>query len=181
MLPSMILLLSTSLPYTINADQSPLSNPDHSTSRAKRLRVSAVVNTDHYPHDAKIECWELEAPFSKYPTVGEALSLGNVTNMTYVTLPPKSKEDLHHPPHDMFFILLSGVAHVRLPADPESEGLWIREGINPLIVATDTMGKGHYTDYPGEKQAVALQVPFKDGAVPQHVVVGEGACDMLSN
>jgi len=174
-LPVWILFLATSLVYASSIDQRFLSNSGINTS--KFLRVSAVVNADHEPYNAKIECWELNAPFNKYPTVGEALSLGDVTNVTYVTLPPKSHEGLHHPPHNMFFILLSGVAHVRLPTDPDSDGLWIRQGVNPLIVATDTMGLGHYTDYPGDTETVALQVPLKDGQVPEHVVVGNGACE----
>jgi len=82
----------------------------------------------------------------------------------------------------MFFVLLSGLAHVTLPTtDPDSEsseGLWIEGGggVKSIIIATDTRGEGHYTAYPGEKTSVALQIPFEDGVVPEHVVVGEGAC-----
>jgi len=176
---SSILALITSLAWASIADQSTLRTPESSTS--KRLRISAVVNTDHEPYHAKIECWELETPFSEYPTVGKAVWLGDVANMTYVTLPQRSKEGLHHPPHSMFFVLLSGIAHVRLPTAPDSEGLWIEEGVNPLIVATDTEGIGHYTDYPGDKETIALQVPFKDGIVPEHSVVSDGACEMPRN
>lgn len=165
----------TALAGGISAEQSLLSDFNATT---RKLQISAVVNAEQYPWDAKIECWELQAPFTRYPTVGEALSLGDVTNMTYVTLPPKSQEGLHHPPHNMFFILISGLAHVRLPADPNSDGLWIVEGVSPLIVATDILGIGHYTDYPGVKETVALQVPFQDGVVPEHKTVGDGACAM---
>lgn len=176
MLASMILVLAINLACTLSAEQTSLQGP--ASGSPKRLQISAVVNEDHDPYNAKIECWKLDAPFSKYPTVGEALSLGDVTNMTYVTLPPRSQEGLHHPPHNMFFILLSGVAHVGLPGDPSSGGLWIREGVNPLSIATDTMGVGHYTDYPSDKSTVALQVPFKDGVVPEHTVIADAACEI---
>lgn len=174
MVSSMVLTLAIILAYIVSAKQTSFQVPPLDST--KRLQISAVVNEDHDPYNAKIECWELNAPFSKYPTVGEALSLGDVTNVTYVTLPPRSQERLHHPPHNMFFVLLSGVVHVGLPGDPSSDGLWMREGVNPLIIATDTLGVGHYTDYPGDKSTVALQVPFKDGVVPEHTVIGDAAC-----
>ena len=175
MLAILILGLATGVLISAGSEQSLMQNAGFNAP--KHLRISAVVNNEQHPYDAKIECWQLEAPFTKYPTVGESLSLGDVTNMTYVTLSSRSQEGLHHPPHNMFFILLSGIAHVRLPADLDSDGLWIEEGVNPLIIATDTMGVGHYTDYPGDKDTVALQVPFKDGVVPEHTVVGNGTCD----
>ncbi|KAL9620970.1 MAG: hypothetical protein Q9160_004488 [Pyrenula sp. 1 TL-2023] len=140
------------------------------------LQLSAVVNEVQPPYNAKIECWELATPFQDYPTIGTSLPLANISNLTYVALPPKSAEGLHHPPHPMFFILLTGTAHVVLPGDPESEGLWIIEGINPVIVAADTLGVGHNTYYPGDKTTIALQAPFKDGVVPEHTLVRRGAC-----
>jgi hypothetical protein len=73
-----------------------------------------------------------------------------------------------------FFVLLSGLAHVTLP-DGEDE-LYMVEGVNALIVAADVRGEGHFTEYPSDKASVALQIPFKDGEVPDHRVVGEGVC-----
>lgn len=76
----------------------------------------------------------------------------------------------------MFFVLLSGTAHVTLPAYPEVDGLRIEEGINQVIVATDVLGIGHQTAYPGDKPTVALQIPFRDGLVPDHKVLHQGPC-----
>jgi hypothetical protein len=50
------------------------------------------------------------------------------------------------------------------------------EGVNNMIVAVDDVGYGHYTDYPSDKETAALQLPFKDGKVPDHVVLHRGAC-----
>lgn len=50
------------------------------------------------------------------------------------------------------------------------------EGVNNFIVAVDTVGVGHNTAYPSDKETVALQVPFRDGEVPPHRVLGKGAC-----
>ena len=56
------------------------------------------------------------------------------------------------------------------------EELYIVEGMNSLIVANDVRGEGHYTDYPSDKPSIALQIPFKDGKMPEHRVLKEGVC-----
>ena len=75
----------------------------------------------------------------------------------------------------MFFVLISGLAHVTFPFNDQE--LWIRGGTEGgLIVANDVEGIGHFTEYPGEEESVALQLPFRDDIVPDHEVVGRGAC-----
>jgi hypothetical protein len=138
----------------------------------KYLTTTAIV-TDSNDH-AHLECWKFTTPFSTYPTIGRSLFLANTTNITYVILPPHSAEGIHKPPAPMFFVLLSGKAHVTFPFN--NEELWIREGAKGLIVAADVKGIGHFTEYPGSKETVALQVPFKDGIVPNHSVLGRGPC-----
>lgn len=78
------------------------ANADFDRLAPRRLRLSAVVSSAP-PDDtaARIECWEFATPFRSYPTVGEAIALANTTNATYVVLPARSKEGLHHPPHPM--------------------------------------------------------------------------------
>lgn len=51
------------------------------------------------------------------------------------------------------------------------------EGVNSLIVANDVRGEGHFTDYPSDKPSIALQIPFKDGKLPEHQVIDEGVCN----
>jgi hypothetical protein len=63
-------------------------------------------------------------------------------------------------------------------ADNEDDGLWIVEGVNGLMVAADVYGKGHWTDYPSDKPTVALQIPFQDGDLPDHEVIGKGVCGL---
>ncbi|EXJ59054.1 hypothetical protein A1O7_06485 [Cladophialophora yegresii CBS 114405] len=79
------------------------------------LYITALTNHPSPPYNARLECWSLATPFTTYPTVGRALSLGNVDNATYVVLPPRSAEGWHRPPHLMFFVLLSGMAQVFAP------------------------------------------------------------------
>lgn len=73
------------------------------------------------------------------------------------------------------FALISGSAHITLP-EGEDE-LWIWNGINGLIIAVDTVGRGHYTEYSLTQPSVALQIPFKHGEPPGHLVVKHGPCD----
>ncbi|KAE9373098.1 hypothetical protein N431DRAFT_465401 [Stipitochalara longipes BDJ] len=165
MYPSYIFILSFSF-FLIASSASP---------RQDRYLSLTAVTTDVNNH-AILECWRFLTPFKTYPTVGISLFLANTTNITYVILPPRSAEGIHKPPSPMFFVLLSGLARVTFPFN--NEELWIREGAQGLIVANDVKGVGHFTEYPGEKESVALQVPFKDGIVPEHEVVGRGACPL---
>jgi hypothetical protein len=66
---------------------------------SKYLTATALVSDKN--GDAHIQCWEFAMPFVQYPTVGMALQLANTSNLTYVVLPPRSKEGLHKPPHVM--------------------------------------------------------------------------------
>lgn len=139
------------------------------------LKLPAVTS-DANNTDARIECWQFTKPFDQYPTVGRALALADLSNITYVVLPPRSKEGLHHPPAPMLFVLVSGIAHVTLPAGKDE--LWIRQIVNQVIVANDIHGIGHNTEYPSDQETVALQLPFKDGIVPEHLVLHSGACGL---
>jgi len=136
------------------------------------LAVTALISDEH--DDARFQCWQFSKPFSTYPTVGKAISLADVSNLTYVVLPPRSEEGIHKPPHAMFFVLLAGQAHVTLPDG--SDELWIGEGVNGFMIAADTRGIGHYTAYPSEKETIALQIPFAEGGLPPYEVLHQGTC-----
>ncbi|KAH0844917.1 hypothetical protein AYO21_04157 [Fonsecaea monophora] len=65
------------------------------------------------------------------------------------------------------------------PTDPRWDTITITPGsAQQILVAadTDTRARGHLTFYPGDGDSVALQIPFRDGVVPAHTVVHEGAC-----
>ncbi|OIW33193.1 hypothetical protein CONLIGDRAFT_163829 [Coniochaeta ligniaria NRRL 30616] len=144
---------------------------------AARLIATAIVSNASFP-DPWIECWRFDEPLQKYPTVGAAMTLADTTNVTYVVLPPRSEEGVHKPPHPMLFVLLSGLAHVRTLDG--ADDIWIMEGVNNVVVAADDVGHGHYTDYPSDKETAALQLPFKDGKAPGHVILHRGACKASS-
>jgi hypothetical protein len=59
-----------------------------------------------------------------------------------------------------------------------TESLYVSAGIQPLIIAADTdpRSPGHLTFYPGDVEAVAIQIPFRDGLPPDHTVVHDGPC-----
>lgn len=57
---------------------------------------------------ATFECWEIASPFSRYPTVGEAIpGLADVSNVSYIVLPPRSNEGFHRPPHPMSVLMIT--------------------------------------------------------------------------
>jgi hypothetical protein len=65
----------------------------------KHLALTALLSDDH---GLRFECWQMQPPFSKYPTAGSAITgLADVANVSYVVLPPRSDEGLHKPPHPM--------------------------------------------------------------------------------
>lgn len=71
-----------------------------STLAAHHLRLTAVTSSAE--GKAQIQCWEISKPFSGYPTVGDSITgLAQVSNLSYVVLPPKAAEGLHKPPHPM--------------------------------------------------------------------------------
>ena len=161
------------------------------TQSGKYLDVTAVVSSPSRPHPALIQCWRLLShPFNTYPTVGKSVFLGTVTNATMVVLPPHSGEGWHKPPHPMFFVLLSGTAHVRVPDISrhhidelaqqdvsEDQEAWIEVGgPNQIVLALDTLGRGHLTFYPGDTATVALQIPLGNVDAPKHVLLHEGPC-----
>lgn len=148
-------------------------------SRDTKLALTAVTSEPDRP-DARIECWQLLNPFTPYPTLGRAVKpLADLSNITYVVIPPRSTENLHHPPSPMLFVLLSGMAHVTLPYGDDD--LWIQEGENQVVIANDMDGVGHNTSYPLDRLTVALQLPFKDGKLPDHTVLHVGACKASDN
>lgn len=66
---------------------------------SSHLELSAVVSGAD--GRAAFECWRFDEPFITYPTVGKAMDLANLSNVTYVVLPPGSNEGIHKPPHPM--------------------------------------------------------------------------------
>ncbi|KEF51195.1 uncharacterized protein A1O9_12809 [Exophiala aquamarina CBS 119918] len=172
----------------LSQQQPPADLRDGESLPSTSLLVTAVLNSPSPPHHAIIECWAFSTPFKTYPTVGKALTLGDTRNATYVVLPPQSAEGWHRPPANMYFILLSGAAHVHAPSPSTGIGenmqhahehLYIKPGQNQLIIAVDgdRSAPGHLTYYPGDTETVALQVPFRGGIVPDHSVVKAGACE----
>lgn len=137
------------------------------------LSLTAVTSDPMSP-DARLECWQFLRPFAKYPTVGKALALADVDNVTYVVLPPRGDEGFHHPPAPMLFVLISGLACVIAPNS--TEHLWISQHENQVVVANDMAGAGHVTKYPLNEPSIALQLPFKRGKVPDYRVLHSGPC-----
>ncbi|KAL9116629.1 MAG: hypothetical protein Q9187_006845 [Circinaria calcarea] len=128
-----------------------------------------------------LECWQLSAPIavSSTPgTIGTAVQqLGNASNASYTLLPAKFDGGTHRAPAVQYVAFVSGLAHISLP--DSAQEAWVRGGKNGLIIAADTAAvskDGHITEYPSDRETVALQIPTLGGEVPAHRVLHEGAC-----
>jgi hypothetical protein len=75
---------------------------------SRHLPLTALLS--HANGTAYFECWQMQQPFSDYPTVGSAIiGLADVSNFSYVVLPPRSSEGLHKPPHPMSDLFTTSV------------------------------------------------------------------------
>ena len=52
------------------------------------------------------------------------------------------------------------------------------EGTTPILIVADTdpRGEGHYTRYPTDKPTATFEIPFANGKLPEHEVIGRGPC-----
>jgi len=75
-------------------------------------------------------------------------------------------------------VYTSGLAHISLPSSDDQA--WFIGGNQGLLVAADTTGEGHFTEYPSEQYTSVMSIPFPDGVVPDHEKVSSGACHFSS-
>lgn len=76
-----------------------------------------------------------------------------------------------------YVAFLSGEAHITIPGSKHEA--WIYGGAQGLIIAADTaeVSKiGHVTDYPGNTETTALQIPIANGKLPPHRRLHSGPC-----
>ncbi|KAE9967854.1 hypothetical protein EG328_007946 [Venturia inaequalis] len=145
------------------------------------LNVTAIASRDGV---SAIECWQIpgfKASADKGTVGSLSLFLGDTANATYTVLPPRFDGGVHNAPVNQFVLFMSGLAHVTLPNTTISPttSAWVQGGKYGLIIAADTSGVskyGHATAYPSDADTVALQVPFKDGIIPDHTVLYDGPC-----
>jgi hypothetical protein len=162
------------------------------------LNVTAIVSLPEEPHHAAIRCLQSPEPFVTYPTIGSSLLLGNTANLTLVTLPASPHgegEGWHNPPYPMWFVLLSGRARVWTPPIDSNEDIAETDDAsgqevlingegdhrNQIVLALDTLGRGHKTWYYGPSGSFvsALQIPLGDNveeALASWRLLHEGPC-----
>ena len=75
-------------------------------------------------------------------------------------------------------MFLSGLAYVTLPTD-NTTSAYLAGGEFGIAFAADTAAvsaRGHRTQFPGNTETVILTIPAKDGLVPEHILLHDGAC-----
>ncbi|KAL1629236.1 hypothetical protein SLS56_005459 [Neofusicoccum ribis] len=146
------------------------------TTNTTYLTATAIVTNAQ--NNSALQCWEFADPLEVPTTPGIAGALRFRFNVSAATelavIPPRFDGGLHNAPQPQFVIFTSGLAHVTLPhGDDEA---WVLGGENGLIVAVDTAGTGHRTQYPTDQTTVSFALPFLDGEPPAYRVRSEGAC-----
>ncbi|KAF3068947.1 hypothetical protein GL218_08059 [Daldinia childiae] len=147
---------------------------------ATSLNVTAIGAKDG---SSRFECWELAAPFVSSSQTGIAGSqttfLGDVSNITYNVIPAGFDSGVHNTPRNQWIIVLNGLAVITLP-DNSSVTVATSPGEMGLLFAADTpevSREGHGNYFPGVSETIFLQVPTKDGAIPEHKVLNDdGPC-----
>ncbi|KAI1371990.1 hypothetical protein F4677DRAFT_433672 [Hypoxylon crocopeplum] len=140
------------------------------------LNVTAVGAQNGMP---RFECWQLSVPFVSSDQPGTlnsvATELGDVTNITYNVIPAGFDSGFHLPPYNQWVIVLNGLAVVSLP-DNSSTTVTTEPGELGLLFFMDTPAittKGHRTVYPGISETIFLQIPTKDGKIPEHRILSD--------
>ncbi|KAF9637609.1 34-dihydroxy-2-butanone 4-phosphate synthase RibB [Lasiodiplodia theobromae] len=145
---------------------------------ASYLTATAIV-TDAATNASALQCWQFTTPLEVPTEPGTVGALNFPFNLStaveYTVIPPRFDGGLHNAPQNQFVFFASGLAHVTLPHS--SDEAWVVGGGNGLIVAVDTVGSGHYTNYPTDETTIALELPFENGVPPPYEVKSQGACD----
>ncbi|KAI1082807.1 hypothetical protein F5B20DRAFT_577886 [Whalleya microplaca] len=144
------------------------------------LNLTAITGRDNI---SVFECWQLKTPFatSSVPGVSgtQTLQMGDLANATYTIIPPRFNGSLHNAPYKQYVWFISGVVHLSLP-NATGDAL-VHGGKYGLIYADDTKdisGWGHRTQYPGNDETIAFQVPVEAGINPGHTVLHDGPCSL---
>ena len=71
-------------------------------------------------------------------------------------------------------VFLTGLARVSLPSS-NAEAYILGGSENSLIVAADTTGNGHFTDYPSDAITTAIQLPLPGGlqSIPDFTILDD--------
>lgn len=152
--------------------------PKFAAAEEKYLNITALVTGP--ANTSLLECWQLTTPLTVSNTAGtigaETLFLGAASNITYTSLPARFNGGVHTAPRKQLVVFFTGLAHITLPSGEDEA--WVLGGSrgSSLLIAADTEGEGHVTQYPSDEVTVALQIPFEDGEVPAQIVLQSGAC-----
>ncbi|KID89007.1 small secreted protein, partial [Metarhizium majus ARSEF 297] len=149
------------------------------TAQPSFLNVTAIAGVGGR---SVFQCWQLETPFTVSADAGTSgvarANLGDVRDFSYFALPSNYDGGLHTAPANQWVAFVSGVARFTLPDDPAAS-VTVVGGDFGLIFAADTANvskQGHISQYPSNTETIALQIPVRDGKVPAHEVLHEGAC-----
>ncbi|CAD0114631.1 unnamed protein product [Aureobasidium uvarum] len=143
--------------------------------------LTATALVTNAANESALECWRFATPLvdSSEPGIAGSLRFNfNASSASYTIIPPRFNGSRHNSPAPQLVVYTSGLAHISLPSSKDEE--WFIGGNQGLLVAADTTGEGHITEYPSEQYTSVLTIPFPDGMVPAHEKLSSGACHFSS-
>ncbi|KAI4851533.1 hypothetical protein E4T44_02068 [Aureobasidium sp. EXF-8845] len=143
--------------------------------------LTATALVTNAANESALECWRFATPLidSSEPGIAGSLRFNfNASSASYTIIPPRFNGSIHNSPTPQLVVYTSGLAHISLPSSKDQA--WFIGGNQGVLVAADTTGEGHITEYPSEQSTTVLTIPFPDGMVPAHVKVSSGACHFSS-
>ncbi|CAD0099938.1 unnamed protein product, partial [Aureobasidium mustum] len=126
--------------------------------------LTATALVTNAANESALECWRFATPLidSSQPGIAGSLTFNfNASSASYTIIPPRFNGSRHNSP---------------APQDEE----WFIGGNQGLLVAADTTGDGHITNYPSDQYTSVLTMPFPDGMLPAHEKVSSGPCQFSS-
>ncbi|KAH0141643.1 hypothetical protein KCU67_g14402, partial [Aureobasidium melanogenum] len=143
--------------------------------------LTATALVTNAANESALECWRFSTPLidSSEPGIVGSLRFNfNASSASYTIIPPRFNGSRHNAPTPQLVVYTSGLAHISLPSSKDEE--WFIGGNQGLLVAADTTGDGHITDYPSDQYTSVLTIPFPDGMLPAHEKLSSGPCQFSS-
>ena len=163
-----------------NAAMAVAMTPANAISNGTHLAITAIVTNAQ--NNSAFQCWSLNTPFlaatSSAPGAASFpfFNLGSFDNGGYLVTPPYSNQGVHTAAKPQLVHAISGLLVISVPNDEEQEPIQLLGGPSGLLLALDTEGTGHETAQPSDEYSMGFVLPFKDGIVPEHVVLKDGPC-----
>ncbi|CAF9906096.1 hypothetical protein IMSHALPRED_004076 [Imshaugia aleurites] len=173
LLKPLLAILSSPLFVAASSGQ----NNANSTITSFNLTAISAVNGASI-----LQCWQITLPLGVSSTLGiqgaAVQQLGNVSSMTWGSLPGGYPGVPHPAPTVLYNVFLSGTLRITIPNSTQE--VTVHGGKNAFILAADVANvsqTGHVSSVISDEELTGLMIPTLNAQIPPHKVIHEGACE----